>query len=156
MSSADSEIDFLSFYDAARERLFSRIEQSCTADLPWHGRLRSVVAATLDLFAADPSLARALIYEVDAEGLEMQDRHRDTQARLADLLRQGREEADAPSLPEHTEETLIGGLLYIIGRPLRAGEIERLPTLAPDVAEFLLTPYFGPEEAHHLVRDADD
>jgi len=155
VSTAGFEPDFLSFYGAACQRLFSRIEQSCMDELPWHERVSSVVVATLDLFAADPSLARALVYQVDAEGAEAQARHRETLARLAGLLRQGREEVDAPSLPEHTEETLIGGLLFIVGRPLRSGELGHLPSLAPDLTEFLLIPYFGPEEAYRLVREAD-
>lgn len=152
MSAAGSGTDFLSFYDDARRRLFSHLEQSCSAELTWSGRVRSAVTATLDLFAANPSLARALVYQVDAEGAEAQARHQETLARLADMLRQGRGEADASFVPENTEETLIGGLLFIVGRPLRRGEPEGLPSLAPDLTEFLLIPYFGPDEAYRLAR----
>jgi hypothetical protein len=155
VSVSDSGSDFLSSYESARRRLFSRIERSCAAEQPWPARVHAATAATLLLFAADPRLASTLVYQVEAEGAEAQARHEETLSHLAEMLRQGREETDAPPLPEQIEENLIGGLLYLVGRPLRAGDAASLPSLTLELTTFLLTPYLGRDEAERLAREAD-
>jgi hypothetical protein len=145
--------EFLPAYEAARRRLFSRIERSCLAEHSWPARVRGAVAETLALFANDTSLAQTLVYRADAENAEARACHEETLARLAEMLRQGREEVEAPPLPEQTEESLVGGLLFIIGRSLRRGEATDLPKLTHDLTAMLLTPYLGPKDAERLARE---
>lgn len=154
VSVSGSGSDFLSAYESACSRLFSRIDRSCAAEQSWPARVRSAIGAALALFAADPQLARTLVFQADAEGAEAQAHHQATLARLAEMLRQGREEAESPLLPDQIEESLVGGLLFLVGRPLRDGEAARLQTLAPDLTEFLLTPYLGREEAERFAHEA--
>jgi hypothetical protein len=154
LSASGPGSDFLSVYDSACHRLFSRVERSCTTEQAWPARVKSAVAAALALFAADPNLARTLVYQAEAEGAEASARHEATLARLAAMLRQGREEAEPPPLPENTEESLIGGVLFIVGRSLREGDARHLPSLVSDLTVFLLTPYLGREEAQRVADEA--
>lgn len=154
MSAPGSASDFLAAYESACRHFFSRIERSCSAQESWPAGVRAATVAALVLFAADPQLGRTIVYQVDSEGPEAHMRHEATLARLAGMLRQGREESDARALPEHVEENLVGGLLFLVGRPLRDGEAASLPTLAPDLTAFLLTPYFGSEEAKRFAHEA--
>lgn len=63
-------------------------------------------------------------------------------SRLADLLRDSRG-ASAASLPDGTEEGLLGAVCFLVARRLRVGEVERLPELAPELTELLLGPYLA-------------
>jgi hypothetical protein len=155
VSASSPGSDFLSTYDGARRRLFSHIDRACSEQPSWPARVRAAITVTLALFATDPQLARALVYQAEAEDDEAQIRHEATLARLADMLRQGRDEANSPLLPEHIEESVIGGLLFLIGRPLRGGEAAHLPDLAPALIEWALTPYLGREEAERFARESD-
>jgi hypothetical protein len=68
--------------------------------------------------------------------------------RVAPLLRSGRElNPRADKLPESLEETLAGGVLWVINQRLIAGEAEKLRALLPEALEFLLRPYVGEEVA---------
>ena len=50
-------------------------------------------------------------------------------------------------MPERLEETLAGGVLWVINQRLIAGEAEKLRALLPEALEFLLRPYVGEEVA---------
>jgi hypothetical protein len=154
VSVSSSDSDFLAAYESACSRLFSQIDRSCAVEEPWPARVRRAIVAALTLFAADPSLASTLLYQVDAAGPEAQLRHEETLTRLTAMLRQGREEIDAPPLPDHIEEGLIGGLLFLVGRTLRSGKAASLPGLAPDLTTMLLTPYLGQGEAERLAHES--
>lgn len=154
MSAPVPDSDFLTTYESGCRLLFSRIERCCAGEGSWPARVQESIAATLALFAADPQLARALVYRADAEGADAQARHEATLARLADMLRQGRKEASAPPLPDNIEESLIGGFLFIVGRPLRSGEVAGLPGLAPDLTAMFLTPYLGLEQAERFAHQS--
>jgi hypothetical protein len=142
---------FLPAYERAARRLFARIERSCAAEQPWPLRVRDALRAALELFAADPELGCVLVFEAYAEGPEAQARHEETIARLTGLLRHGREEEDAPPMPEHVEEGLIGGLAFIVGRPLRDDRPADLLDLAPELTALILTPYLGRAEAERVA-----
>ena len=56
-------------------------------------------------------------------------------------------------LPESTEDSLLGGLVVLTSRSILAGD-GPLPELLPDLVEFVLAPYLGPERAKALAREA--
>lgn len=50
--------------------------------------------------------------------------------------------ADA-NLPETIEESLVGGVAWIIQLQIRRGEAEQAPELLPELSQFVLSPYLG-------------
>jgi hypothetical protein len=59
---------------------------------------------------------------------------------------------DAPArrsdrLPETLEDTLAGGVLWVVNQRLLAGELGEIRALLPEALEFLLRPYVGEDEA---------
>jgi AcrR family transcriptional regulator len=58
-----------------------------------------------------------------------------------DLLR-----ANPPAevgLPETIEESLVGGVAWILQLKIRKGEAEQAPDLLPELSQFVLSPYLG-------------
>jgi hypothetical protein len=72
------------------------------------------------------------------------------------LLKPGRDEraAGAEPLPESTEDSLLGGLVILSSRSVLAGNTESLEDLLPDLVDFVLSPYLGPQRAKELAQQA--
>jgi hypothetical protein len=136
-------------YEAVASRLFERIESACSGQAEWPSKVRAALGGVLELFAADPVVARLLLVDVYRAGPEVRSRHEETLARLADLLRAGRDLPDAPSMPDFVEEGLLGSLTFVLARALRTGE--SLPALLPDLTALVLFPYLGREEAERIA-----
>ncbi len=137
-------------FAAASDRLLGRVERACLGQPEWPLAVREAVAAGLALLAAEPALARLLLIEPYERGFDDHRRAEATRERLAALLRAGRERVDAP-LPELVEEAMIGGLAFVVTRPLRNDAPDLLPALAPELTALLLTPYIGREEAERIA-----
>ena len=54
-------------------------------------------------------------------------------------------------LPETLEETIIGGIFWIIYQRIVLGETEQIEQLLPELVEFALTPYIGAEAARRAT-----
>ena len=146
----DPPDDFARAYEAAAAQLFDRIERACRGMDEWPLGVRAAIEAVLALLAADPRFARLLLFEPYAAGRRAEIRHEETLAGIAVLLRRGRSDT-AAHLPDLLEEGLVGGLVFIVARPLRAGEPERLACLGPELTALVLTPYLGRAEAERIA-----
>jgi AcrR family transcriptional regulator len=146
---ADKEEAFLALLDAAVERTVYVVEEAYDGESgPWPDKVGAGLGALLDLAAAHPGVARACLVEAPTAGPEAAARHEAALKRFAPLLRPGRElNPRRDQLPESLEETLAGGVLWVIGQRLVAGEAEQLRALLPETLEFLLRPYVGEDEA---------
>ncbi len=117
-------------------------------DGPWTDRVGAGLGALLELAAAHPGVARACLVEAPTAGPEAAARHEAALKRFVPLLRPGRElNPRRDRLPDSLEETLVGGVLWVIGQRLIAGEGAQLRSLLPETLEFLLRPYVGEDEA---------
>ena len=86
--------------------------------------------------------------EAPTAGAEAAARHEAALKRFVPLLQPGRKlNPRGDKLPANLEDTLIGGVLWVVGQRLIAGEPEQLRALLPEALEFLLRPYVGEEEA---------
>ena len=54
-------------------------------------------------------------------------------------------------MPDPTERTLVAGVVMIASIQLLAEEADRLPRLAPEAVEMVLTPYVGARRARSLA-----
>jgi AcrR family transcriptional regulator len=140
---------FLALLDAAIEHTVERVEGAYKREEgPWADRVGAALGALFEDVAAHPAPARAVLVEAVAAGNEAAAKHEAALKRLAPLLRPGRElNPRQERLPESLEETLAGGVVWVLGQRLVAGEADKLRALLPETLEFLLRPYVGEDEA---------
>jgi len=146
---ADKEAAFLALLDAAIERTTDRVEGAYKREEgPWTDRVGAALGALFEDIAAHPAAARAVLVEALTAGPEAAAKHEAALKRLAPLLRPGRElNPRQAQLPESLEETLSGGVAWVLGQRLIGGEAAKLRGLLPETLEFILRPYVGEDEA---------
>lgn len=145
----DKEAAFLALLDAAIERTVTNVEGAYRREEgPWADRVGAALGALFADVAAHPDAARVVLVEAVAAGAEPAAKHEAALKRLAALLRPGRElNPRQERLPESLEETLAGGVVWVLGQRLMAGEADELRGLLPETLEFLLRPYVGEDAA---------
>jgi AcrR family transcriptional regulator len=146
---ADKEEAYLALLDAAIERTAYVVEEAFDGEAgPWPDKVGAGLGALLAQVAAHPNVARACLVEAPTAGAEAASRHEAALKRFVPLLRPGRElNPRQAELPETLEETLAGGVLWVINQRLIAGEEAKLRGLLPEALEFLLRPYVGEDAA---------
>lgn len=146
---ADKDEAFLALLDAAVERTLYVVEEAYDReDGPWPDKVGAGLGALLKIAGEHPNVARACMAEAPTAGPEAAVRHEAALKRFLPLLRPGRElNPRGDRLPANLEETLAGGVLWVINQRLIADGPDRLRALLPEALEFLLRPYVGEEEA---------
>lgn len=136
---------FFAFYDSAGEAALERVSTACAAsEGTFQERVRAGLEALLSYLAADRDVARALIVEGLAVGSPIDDRFERLISAFAALLRQGRPQARAEAaLPETVEETVVGGLYWLLYYALLEERPKRIERLLPQLVEFALIPFMG-------------
>jgi AcrR family transcriptional regulator len=142
---------------AAFEVVVDHIRELATeavAPIPdWPHRAIAATGAVLDFLASEPDLARLCLVESNGAGPAVAARFREAVHEVVPFLELGRaERRRGRELPETTEESVIGAVVSLLQRKVTAGEAEQLGELLPDCAEFVLSPYLGPDEATRLAR----
>lgn len=132
----------------AIERVLSAATGGCQVGQPWLERVRGGLERVVDLFAADPALARAAVVEPATAGLRARRLQGEAIDRLAERLapRQG-ELAGEERLPECVALMSVGAVFGLIGDEVRAGRTAELPARLPDLLFVMLVPYLGPQVA---------
>jgi AcrR family transcriptional regulator len=138
---------FLAAYELAVERVLAAARVGCDPKQPWQARARGGLAAVVDLFARDPTLARMTVVEATAAGAAVRRRHWAAIDRLARLLEDGRDRAQQPRLPPNTGLMAVSGVVGLIFDELQAGRNAELPHLQPELEFTLLVPFLGPRAA---------
>jgi AcrR family transcriptional regulator len=154
---ADKQEAFLALIDAAVERTVYVVEEAYDReDGPWPDKVGAGLGALLAQVAAHPSVARACLVEAPTAGPEAAARHEAALKRFEPLLRPGRElNPRSDRLPDTLEDTLVGGVLWVINQRLIAGEEAKLRALLPEALEFLLRPYVGEDAAAREAGGAE-
>jgi AcrR family transcriptional regulator len=154
----DKEGAFLALLDAAFERTVQRVEGAYKREEgPWPDRVGAALGALFEDVAAHPNVARACLVEAQAAGPEAAARHEAALKRLAPLLAPGRElNPRQAQLPESLEETLAGGIVWVLGQRLVGGEADKLRGLLPETLEFVLRPFVGEDEAAREAGEVAD
>ena len=153
----DDKIDCVfAAHDRAFDRLSKAIVEACRAEGAWSDRVAGAVSAALNFAAESPDEAQLIVVTCHtASEPKLASRGHAAHERLADLLRAGRQQADAVHTPpEMTEQAVVGASMAVVGARLIAGDVESLPALAPELTEVILTPYLGDEEAHRVAAEA--
>lgn len=147
--------DFASDFEAAFARLQVALLEACRCERDWPARAAAGIAAGMEFAAADPAAAAVLTNEALAGGADGIARHERLIAYLGERLLPGREQRpEDERLPDITERAVAGGALMLIAQRLDGGGEGELPALAPEVVQFVLTPYLGAEEARRVALKA--
>jgi AcrR family transcriptional regulator len=135
----------LAAYEMAAECLLELVSAACTGTGEWLERLRRAVAAAIGFLVSEPALARLLAADAPAGIAPVAASRQHLIERLAGLLCSGRELRieTADELAPGTERRLIAAALSLLGDRVVAGELDLLPSLAPELTEILAGPYLG-------------
>lgn len=129
---------------AAGERLAAALEG---ADAEPAVRVEAGIAALLDLCAERPDLARAAVLEAPLLGAAAAALHEQALDAFSPLLDGARKQGGGGRLPDDLEQTVLGGLYWLLYDALLQGRPKRLRSLRPALVEFALLPFLGPAAA---------
>jgi AcrR family transcriptional regulator len=147
-SFADKEAAFLALLDEAVDVLLTRVREAYEREREWPDRVAAGLGAMFEVIAANPNVARACLAEASTAGPEAAARQEAAMKQFAPLLKPGRElNPRRANLPESLEDTLMGGVVWVINQRLLGGEADQLRALLPETLEFVLRPYVGEEKA---------
>lgn len=133
---------FLSAVTTTLTEMREAIEAGCeeAGDSP-EASIVAGLEALLDYVAAHPAAARMCMLEAISATPSSARLYDAGMRDCVDLLR-----ASAPSdaaLPDTIEESLVGGVAWILQLKIRRGEAEQAPDLLPELSQFVLSPYLG-------------
>ncbi len=131
---------FLAAFDGARDEVLRRVEESGD-DLEgdWQDRIEAGLAAFLGYVAEEPTLARMCMIEALSATPATTKRYEDALEAFVELTRRALPSDDR--LPDTIDETLVGGVAWIVYQQIRRGEAERAEDLLPELTEFMIAPY---------------
>lgn len=131
---------FLSAFDTAVEESLARIEAECAeVEGGWEERVQAGLAAFLRYVAENPALARMCMIEALSATQTATEHYEVAMQRFVDLTKQTVPKDD--QLPETIEETLVGGVAWIVYQQIRRQEAEQAEDLLPELSEFMLAPF---------------
>jgi AcrR family transcriptional regulator len=133
---------FLSAIDAAVAELRLAVEEGCRgAEESSETGIVGGLEAVLEFVAEQPAVARMCMVEAISAT--------PSSARLYDAAMRDFVELfrgsvpDGADLPETIEESLVGGVAWILQLKIRRGEAEQALDLLPELSQFVLSPYLG-------------
>lgn len=133
---------FLAAFDGAVAEMTRRIEEGCAAvEGGWEERIEAGLAAFLGYVAEEPTLARMCLIEALSATPATTERYEDALQSFVEMARQSLPQDDR--LPETIEETLVGGVVWIVYQQVRRHETEQAEDLLPELSEFMTAPYVG-------------
>ncbi len=139
---------FLAAQDYGVEEALRRVVDAASKVESWQGRVSAGLAAFLNSVATEPALARTCIVEALSAGPASRARYEESLQAFIPLFRIGRKVSPhGEELPATLEETIVGGIFWIVYQRIILGETEQIEELLPELVEFALTPYIGAEAA---------
>ena len=141
-------------HDVFVQELCDDVAEATRDEPDWPMKVRRAVATCLECLADKE--ARARLFAVDAvrAGPVVLERRFAHTSRVAERLREGRLHfPEARGLGETTEWALVAGVAAHVTSYLLAEQGSLLPCLEAELAELLLTPYLGVEEAKRLAAE---
>lgn len=135
---------FLVAFDTAVDEVLSRVEEDCAKVEGWEEQVQAGLAAFLRYVAEEPALARMCMIEALSATPAATERYEQAVQRFVELTKRTVPHND--QLPETIEETLVGGVAWIVYQQIRRGETEKAEDLLPELSEFMLAPFLNAAE----------
>jgi AcrR family transcriptional regulator len=145
---------FLAAFDIVRDHVEDLVTSAAAAEGDWSHQVSAALRAALEFFAAEPDLARFCLLESVSATPPIAIRFREAVLTCVPALARGRAElSDAESLLPGTEDAILGGIVSMATRSIVSGEAGSISSLLPDLVEFSLGPYVGPEQAAEIAQE---
>jgi AcrR family transcriptional regulator len=133
---------FLAAFDTAVDEAMGQIEADCAeVDGEWEERIQAGLASFLRYVAENPALARMCMIEALSATPAATERYEAAMQRFVDLVK--RTVPQDEQTPETIEETLVGGVAWIVYQQIRRDETTQAEDLLPELSEFMLAPFHG-------------
>ncbi len=143
----------LTVYDESLARLCAAAREAA-ADAPdWPRQVVTRLRAALELFAAEPDLARFCLIAPQRAGGAPAARYRQAMNEALVCLASGRP-ATSRQPSEGVAVALIGGIAALVSHDLEASGSVGLEALLPDLVELFLSPYLGRSAAVEVAAGA--
>jgi len=141
---------FLSAVDATLNEMRVVVEEACERSDSPEDKVVAGLEALLDFIAEHPAATRMCMVE-SISATRSSARLYDAGMRdFVDLLRNSG--LDSSDLPETIEESLVGGVAWIVQQQIRRSEAERAGELLPELSQFVLSPYLGVGKVEEAAR----
>ena len=133
---------FLSAVDSTLTEMRVVVEEACgRAEGSAEEGIIAGLEALLDFIAEHPAASRMGMVEAISATPSSARLYDAGMRDFVELFRKSApREAD---LPETIEESLVGGVAWILQLQIRRGEAEQAPDLLPELSQFVLSPYLG-------------
>lgn len=146
---------FLAASEFGVKEALRRVVEAASRVDAWPARVNAGLAAFLHYVATEPALARTCIVEALSAGPAAVERYERSIQAFVPLFRMGRKESEqGEALPETLEETIVGGVFWIVYQRIIMGQAGQLEDLRPELVEFALTPYLGSREAKRAAVES--
>jgi AcrR family transcriptional regulator len=153
---SNKEECFIAAYETSMAYLRQATLEGAGSQEEWPQRVREGLAGLLAALSAHPDIARFVLIAPGGAGDEIAARHHQALRELLGALISAPPGPPGPIEPSQTrEQALAGGLSRLIVRELNRGEEEKLGELLSDVAELVLRPFLGNDEAVRVAREAN-
>lgn len=133
---------FLAALDSAIDETAAAVEAACEAvEGDWDQRVEAGLEAFLAALAEKPAAARMWLIEAVSATPAASARYDAAVQRFIEMLRR-----NAPAdtgLPATIEETLVGGVAWILHQQIRRNGAQQVQVLMPELLDFILSPYHG-------------
>lgn len=134
---------FLSAIDSAMTEMRMVVEEACEQNTgSAEDGIVAGIAALLDYIAEHPAAARMCMVEAISATPSSARLYDAGMHDFVELLRKS-----APTkgldLPATIEESLVGGVAWILQQQIRRGGAEQVADLLPELSQFVLSPYLG-------------
>lgn len=132
---------FLSAVDTTLSEMRVVVEEACERTSSFEDQIVTGLEALLDFIAEHPAASRMCTVEAISATPSSARLYDAGMRDFVELLRKSApEEAD---LPQTMEESLAGGVAWILQQQIRRGEAESAAELLPELSQFVLSPYLG-------------
>lgn len=132
---------FLSAVDATLSEMRVAVEAGCEGATSFADLVVAGLEALFDYIAEHPAAARMCMVEAISATPSSARLYDAGMREFVDLLR--RTAPDDLDLPETIEESLVGGVAWIVQQQVRRGAAESVGDLLPELSQFVLSPYLG-------------
>lgn len=155
---ANKEECFLAASDLAGEEAMREVARAVRVAPPeWPEQVRAGIGAFLAYVASESALARVFVVESLAAGPAAAQRYERAVRAVAPFFRLGRRTHESGEhLPPTLEETIVGGIFWIVYQRIVIGRPEELEGLLGELVEFALTPYLGTAAARRVAEARDN
>jgi AcrR family transcriptional regulator len=149
----DREACFLAVLDNAMERISRYVLPAYMQKARWRERVRSALAALLDLFQEDPPLARVCLVETLKAGPAVSEFRRRVLDVLASAIDEGRQEAKVSAEPPPlTAQSTVGGAVSVLHARILEGDPAPLTDLLNPLMSMIVHPYLGAAAARRELE----